>query len=72
LPTVLRYGWLDLGGVNPERLLEILQKGQEGNMLETSVLALWLDYRELPEDIKDFSPLRYHGSKRLLSFVGKS
>ena len=71
LPATLRHGWLDLGGLNPEHLLETLQKGREGRTLETSLFALWLGYWELPKDIKDFSPLRYHGSKRLLSFFGK-
>jgi len=71
LPAVLRHGWLDLGGCNPEYLLEILKKGEEGRILETSLFALWLGNWELPVDIKDFSPIRYHGSKRLLSFFGK-
>lgn len=71
LRVVLRFGFLDLGGWNPEYFLEILEKGQEGKMLETHLFALWLGHWELPENIKDFSPLRYGGSKRLLAFFGK-
>jgi hypothetical protein len=71
LRVALRYGFLDLGGLNPEIFLSILQGGQEGRMLESSLFALWLGHWELPEDIKDFSPARHHGSKRLLAFFGK-
>jgi hypothetical protein len=69
--STLRQGWLAIKG-NPEIIIENLQNGAaESVTLETSLFAIWLGNRPLPDDIKDFRPILYGSSPKLVSFFGK-
>jgi hypothetical protein len=74
LPAVFKHGWLNLEGYNPELALRDLQSGlfqDKPVFLETSLFGVPLGKEPLPANIKDFRPMFYGASYRLLRWFGK-
>lgn len=79
-PALLRHEWLPLGSWNPEALVpDYCQtlRGQHSTSsewpftIETRLFALPIGHSQLPLDTKDFRPLFYGASPRLLRWFGK-
>ena len=72
--AMLRKGWLKYI-LNPKDVIRLLESGDIGHvriMLETPYFfAIPLGSDQLPDDIRDFKPILYGGSKRLINFFGR-
>lgn len=72
--AILRAGWVDTSGVNPEWLLEIMRKETkttpfQGYLVESELFILPIG-RIVPESIDDFRPSHFNASNRVMQFFG--
>ena len=74
--ALLRRGWTNLGGYNPDLSAEIETQGYRNMQrsmsfsIETTLFATVHGEEPLPDDIRDFCPTVYRGSARLVGFFG--
>jgi len=70
VPALLRSELLESYGYNPEFILGEILKGDPFTIV-TSLFALVLGEKNLPEDIREFRPAFYKGGNRLIKFFGR-
>lgn len=75
IQAVLRHGWLQLGGWNPEVVIEDLHQNRQRLthtfLVETKLFAVPVGPEPFPDNIQDLHPGLYVSSERLVRFFGK-